>query len=70
MPDAAYNALERCTLVTDTGSPKDDPRQPIEGIALCLSDRGYRAMLFQPRVSVPAERVRLSEESQLVGIRA
>lgn len=33
--------------VVDTGSPQDDdPRRPQEGIALCLSGGGYRAMLF------------------------
>jgi NTE family protein len=48
MPDTHDNALERCTPVTvvNTGSPQDDPRKPIDGIALCLSGGGYRAMLF------------------------
>jgi len=32
--------------VVDTGSTHDDLRSPIEGIALCLSGGGYRAMLF------------------------
>ncbi len=33
--------------IVDTGSPQDDdPRKPQEGIALCLSGGGYRAMLF------------------------
>src|SRR5262245_14136839 len=32
--------------VFDTGSTSDDPRRPIDGIALCLSGGGYRAMLF------------------------
>lgn len=32
--------------IVNTGSPHDDPRAPIEGIALCLSGGGYRAMLF------------------------
>jgi NTE family protein len=33
--------------VVDTGAPQDDdPRQAQEGIALCLSGGGYRAMLF------------------------
>jgi NTE family protein len=33
--------------IVDTGSPQDDdPRNPQEGIALCLSGGGYRAMLF------------------------
>jgi NTE family protein len=32
--------------IVDTGSAHDDPRQPEEGIALCLSGGGYRAMLF------------------------
>ena len=32
--------------VLDTGSAHDDPRQPEDGIALCLSGGGYRAMLF------------------------
>ena len=32
--------------VVDTGSAHDDPRTPGEGIALCLSGGGYRAMLF------------------------
>jgi NTE family protein len=43
------NALERCTPVSivDTGSPQDDnPLKPQDGIALCLSGGGYRAMLF------------------------
>jgi len=43
------NALERSVPVhvVDTGSPQDDdPRKPQEGIALCLSGGGYRAMLF------------------------
>lgn len=42
------NQLERSSpiRVVDTGSPFDDPRNPSEGIALCLSGGGYRAMLF------------------------
>lgn len=32
--------------IVDTGSTHDDLRSPIEGIALCLSGGGYRAMLF------------------------
>jgi NTE family protein len=43
------NASERCSPITlvDTGSPEDDdPRHPRDGIALCLSGGGYRAMLF------------------------
>lgn len=43
------NSLERCAPVNviETGSPRDDdPRQPQEGTALCLSGGGYRAMLF------------------------
>ena len=32
--------------VVDTGSPHDDPRMPSEGMALCLSGGGYRAMMF------------------------
>src|SRR5262245_43262485 len=32
--------------IVDTGSAHDDLRSPIEGIALCLSGGGYRAMLF------------------------
>jgi NTE family protein len=32
--------------IIDTGSPHDDLRSPIAGIALCLSGGGYRAMLF------------------------
>ena len=32
--------------ITDTGSPFDDAKNPEEGIALCLSGGGYRAMLF------------------------
>jgi NTE family protein len=43
------NALERCAPVSviDTGSPQDDdPKKPKEGMALCLSGGGYRAMLF------------------------
>jgi NTE family protein len=42
------NALERQVpvRVIDTGSAHDDPRRPQEGIALCLSGGGYRAMLF------------------------
>ena len=42
------NQVER-TLpvhVVDTGSNSDDPQQPADGIALCLSGGGYRAMLF------------------------
>lgn len=49
MPDNHDNSLERCVPVhvLDTGSAQDDnPRQPQEGIALCLSGGGYRAMLF------------------------
>ncbi len=34
--------------VVDTGSAHDDPRMPSEGMALCLSGGGYRAMLFHP----------------------
>ncbi len=42
------NQLERNQPVhiVATGSPHDDPRKPEEGIALCLSGGGYRAMLF------------------------
>ena len=42
------NQLERNqpVHVVDTGSAHDDPRQAEEGIALCLSGGGYRAMLF------------------------
>jgi NTE family protein len=43
------NTLERCTPVdlVDTGAgPDDDPRNRTDGIALCLSGGGYRAMLF------------------------
>jgi NTE family protein len=42
------NQLERAqpVHVVDTGSAFDDPRKPEEGIALCLSGGGYRAMLF------------------------
>jgi NTE family protein len=32
--------------IVDTGSDHDDPRAPIDGIALCLSGGGYRAMMF------------------------
>ncbi len=32
--------------VVNTGSSSDDPRTPREGMALCLSGGGYRAMLF------------------------
>lgn len=49
MPTSHDNALERGlpVHVLDTGSPKDDdPRTVEEGIALCLSGGGYRAMLF------------------------
>ena len=42
------NLVERASPVTvvPTGSTHDDPRRPEEGIALCLSGGGYRAMLF------------------------
>jgi len=42
------NRLERSqpVHVIDTGSSGDDPRAPIDGMALCLSGGGYRAMLF------------------------
>jgi NTE family protein len=42
------NQVERAAPVTiiDTGSPHDDARAPQDGIALCLSGGGYRAMLF------------------------
>ncbi|OFW10852.1 MAG: patatin [Acidobacteria bacterium RIFCSPLOWO2_02_FULL_67_36] len=42
------NQLERGVPVNavDTGSDHDDLRQPQDGIALCLSGGGYRAMLF------------------------
>jgi NTE family protein len=42
------NQVERAAPVTivDTGSAHDDPRAPQDGIALCLSGGGYRAMLF------------------------
>ncbi len=42
------NPLERNApvRVIDTGSAHDDPRDPQDGIALCLSGGGYRAMLF------------------------
>ena len=32
--------------IVDTGSPHDDPRTPLAGMALCLSGGGYRAMMF------------------------
>lgn len=38
--------LQGPVQVVNTGSAHDDPRQPEEGIALCLSGGGYRAMLF------------------------
>jgi NTE family protein len=42
------NQLERAIPVhiVDTGSAHDDPTTPQDGIALCLSGGGYRAMLF------------------------
>ena len=42
------NQLERAAPVNviNTWSAHDDPRAPQEGIALCLSGGGYRAMLF------------------------
>jgi NTE family protein len=42
------DSLERCVPVeiVDTGSAADDPRAPLDGVALCLSGGGYRAMLF------------------------
>jgi NTE family protein len=42
------NQVERAAPITivDTGSPHDDPHAPQDGIALCLSGGGYRAMLF------------------------
>jgi NTE family protein len=42
------NRIERNAPVNldDTGSAHDDPRNPLDGIALCLSGGGYRAMLF------------------------
>lgn len=42
------NEVERSqpVHVLETGSPHDDPRKPEQGIALCLSGGGYRAMLF------------------------
>lgn len=42
------NQLERTqpVHVVETGSAHDDPRKPQDGIALCLSGGGYRAMLF------------------------
>lgn len=42
------NQVERAVPVSvvATGSPNDDPRTPMEGVALCLSGGGYRAMLF------------------------
>jgi NTE family protein len=48
MPISRDNQLERAApiQVVDTGSPTDDPRNPEDGIALCLSGGGYRAMLF------------------------
>jgi predicted acylesterase/phospholipase RssA len=48
MPISRDNQLERAApiQVVDTGSPTDDPRNPADGIALCLSGGGYRAMLF------------------------
>src|SRR5438132_9832122 len=32
--------------LVETGSDHDDPRKPEDGIVLCLSGGGYRAMLF------------------------
>ena len=43
MPDQDPRAP---VTITDTGSPSDDGKHPEEGIALCLSGGGYRAMLF------------------------
>jgi predicted acylesterase/phospholipase RssA len=45
---AHHNQHERATPVNvvNTGSAHDDPRTPEDGIALCLSGGGYRAMLF------------------------
>lgn len=42
------NQLERAhpVHVLNTGSPHDDPRNAQDGIALCVSGGGYRAMLF------------------------
>jgi NTE family protein len=42
------NQIERSqpVHVVETGSASDDPRRPADGIALCLSGGGYRAMLF------------------------
>ena len=47
--DHNADALEASSPVqiVDTGSPQDDdPRKPQDGMALCLSGGGYRAMLF------------------------
>ena len=41
----ASESHDPVTLI-DTGSAHDDPARPEEGIALCLSGGGYRAMLF------------------------
>ena len=38
----------------------EDPKQPTDGIALCMSGGGYRAMLFHLGIAVAAERVALS----------
>jgi NTE family protein len=48
MPPDRDKQLERAAPVNvvDTGSVHDDPNQPQDGIALCLSGGGYRAMLF------------------------
>jgi NTE family protein len=45
---ARDNLLERAApvRVIPTGSEHDDPRAPEDGVALCLSGGGYRAMLF------------------------
>jgi NTE family protein len=42
------NQAERAApvIVVDTGSTHDDIRTPQDGVALCLSGGGYRAMLF------------------------
>jgi NTE family protein len=44
-PDYAFEAVAP-VHITDTGSAYDSARNPADGIALCLSGGGYRAMLF------------------------
>jgi len=46
VPESAREAALPVQIATNSNSPFEDGREPQQGIALCLSGGGYRAMLF------------------------